>query len=98
MSSGNSSIFLGSLYVALVVAVAVAVSSFLLETSILTIVARTSLAFVTFAFLGWAAERILGWSEPNNATEGDGDPRGALVDVVLPSTEQEQGGEGQLTE
>lgn len=86
----NNAIFVGSLYLAIVVALIVGGSSVLLGVSTMTTVIRTALAFATFAFLGWAMEVTLKKTTDQRCESDDGgDQRGTTVDVVLPSTEKD---------
>lgn len=86
----NNAIFISGLYLAIAVAVIVGVSSALLNVSTMTIVMRTTLAFATFAFLGWTMEAVLNRTgDQGSELDHGGDPRGAMVDVVLPPTEKD---------
>jgi len=86
----SNAIFIGSLYLAIVVALIVGGSSALLGVSAMTTVIRTALAFATFAFLGWVLEVSLrNTTDQQFGSDEDGDQRGTTVDVVLPSTEKD---------
>lgn len=91
----NNSIFVGSLYLAIAVAAAVVVSSVLLEVSMATMMVRTALAFATFTCLGWSMAFVLnhavdaGESREAQEVVEERASRGAMVDVVLPATDDE---------
>ncbi|MGQ9674409.1 MAG: hypothetical protein ACUVX1_01915 [Chloroflexota bacterium] len=92
----KNSVFVGSLYLAIAVAAVVAVSGVLLKVSMLTLVVRTVTAFATFVCLGWVVAVVLSQAADQGEAEErpgmgveDSGARGAMVDVVLPATGDE---------